>query len=261
MDSGRVFAEFTLLYGTAANVNTHNSAVLEEMKMGNNRCQQQEGFRESWEKERSGRAVTNLGGFLSPRGRLWVTFEENRDKAMPGVRGDVALWMVPSTGVAMGKVSWWPPCLGPRGRGAVGADPCSSQFLHSAAACLSSKHEWEDKKQKHQQERFDSQAAQKPDVILQSLLSPGKLGLLHLCLGVSEHLPPRKKAWFRTSLVMISVGFLVMGLCNHSHVYGSDVQHNLRLPWGSFVAGDASWGHRAPQEFPAGHRISCSQVQ
>lgn len=89
MDSGRVFAKFTLLYGTAANVNTYNSAVPEEMKMGKNLCQQQEGFGESWEKERSGRVVTEnkLGIFLSSRGRLWVTFEENRDNG--GVRGDL----------------------------------------------------------------------------------------------------------------------------------------------------------------------------
>lgn len=34
MDSGRVFAKFTLLYGTAANVNTHNSTVPEENEGG-----------------------------------------------------------------------------------------------------------------------------------------------------------------------------------------------------------------------------------
>lgn len=34
MDSGRVFAKFTLLYGTAANVNTYNSTVPEENEGG-----------------------------------------------------------------------------------------------------------------------------------------------------------------------------------------------------------------------------------
>lgn len=34
MDSGRVFGKFTLLYGTAANVNTYNSAVPEENEGG-----------------------------------------------------------------------------------------------------------------------------------------------------------------------------------------------------------------------------------
>lgn len=155
-----------------------------------------------------------------------------------------------------GAQHWpWGGVLGsslPHGHRGRGSDPCSSQFLHSAGACLGSKHKGEDKKQKHQQERFDSQAVQKPDVILQSLLSPGKLGLLHLCLGVREHLPPRKKPGLGQVLDMVSVGFMVMGLCNHSYGYGSDVQHNLRLPQGSSGAGDAPWGHRDLQEFPAG---------
>lgn len=34
MDSGRVFARFTLLYGTAANVNIYNSTVPEENEGG-----------------------------------------------------------------------------------------------------------------------------------------------------------------------------------------------------------------------------------
>lgn len=103
----------------------------------------------------------------------------------------------------------------------MGADPCSSQFLHSAGACLSSKHKQGDKKQKHQQERdlTAKLCRNQMSFFRACLLSPGKLGLLHLCLGVREHLPPRKKPGLGQVLAMVSVGFLVMGLCNHSHVY------------------------------------------
>lgn len=55
----------------------------------------------------------------SPRGRLWVTFGENRDKAMPGVRGD-SCHVCGATGHGEGP-AWDPGC-----RGAVGLSPAAA---------------------------------------------------------------------------------------------------------------------------------------
>lgn len=216
------------------------------MKVGN-LCQQQEGFRESWEKERNGRVVTEdkLGNFFSsPRGRLWVTLEENRDKAMSGVREDLChTGWCPALDWPWGK---YPGEFLPGTQGAEGPWGLTL-FLHSAGACLGSKRKQEDKKQKHQQERgLTAKLCRNQMSFFRAfLLSPGKLGLLHLYLGVREHLPPRKKPGLGQVLALVSVGFLVMGLCNHSHEYSSDVQHNPRLTGGFFEAGEASWGHRS----------------
>lgn len=65
----------------------------------------------------------------------------------------------------------------PGAEGLWGLTPCSSQFLHSAGTCLSSKHRQEDKKQKHQQERgLTAKLRRNQMSFFRACFHPGNLG-------------------------------------------------------------------------------------
>lgn len=224
------------------------------MKVGNNLCQQQEGFRESWGKERSGRGVTenkNYFFFPSPRRRLWVTFEENRDEAMPGVRGGLCPALAWLWGRCPGEFPAWDPGC----RGAVGADPSSFTQLELVWAPNTSKKIRNRNVSKREVWQPSCAETRCHSSELAFTRETWVIAPLFRGEGTSSS---QTKAWFRKTF---SHGF--SGLPGNGSVQPLTWtwQWCATQPWGSFVAGEASWGHRAPQEFPAGDRISCSPVQ
>lgn len=184
-------------------------------------------------------------GFISsPRGRLWVIFGENRDKAVPGVRGDSCHVRGASAGVGMGKVL--PGC-----RGAMGLTlPAASSFpqLELAGAPNTSE---KIRNRNISKERGLTAKLCRNQMSFFRAFTQETWVIAPLPRGEGAS-PSQKKAWLRTSF---SHGF--------SGIHGYRSVQALTCMW-QWCATQPKiprgflWGrrHRAPQELPAGDRIS-----